>query len=191
MEKVEYTGKSQHEMLHVVQSTATLVKASLAATALAAVLLVTVILPAEYDIDPTGIGANLGLTKLADEPVSPMKKANAATPESTREYQEAMVEVIVPANSGIEYKLDVKKGDAIIYEWMSNDVNLYYDFHGEPEGDTTGYFQTYTASTANTAKGTLTAPFNGTHGWYWKNETDKPVTVSLFTEGNYVLVGKK
>jgi hypothetical protein len=37
-------------------------------------------------------------------------------------------------------------------------------------------------------KGSLTAPFAGSHGWYWKNETDAPVIVTLSIKGNYILI---
>lgn len=46
-------------------STGKLLKATVIAAAVAAVLLVTTVMPAEYGIDPTGIGAKLGLTTLA------------------------------------------------------------------------------------------------------------------------------
>ena len=42
-----------------VQSVATLIKASIAAVIIATIALVLVILPAEYNIDPTGIGKAL------------------------------------------------------------------------------------------------------------------------------------
>lgn len=46
-------------------STAKLLKATAIAAAVAGVLLVTTVMPAEYGIDPTGVGAALGLTTLA------------------------------------------------------------------------------------------------------------------------------
>ncbi len=54
-------------------STARLVRATLVSIVVAAVILVTTVLPAEYGIDPTGIGARLGLDVLqpaADEPAA-------------------------------------------------------------------------------------------------------------------------
>ena len=35
------------------------------------------------------------------------------------------------------------------------------------------------------ASGTLTAPFSGIHGWYWENQTDGEVTVTLSAAGFY------
>jgi hypothetical protein len=66
-------------------STARLVRATLVSLVVAAVILVTTVLPAEYGIDPTGIGARLGLDVLqpaADESSPPEMTAptSPATP---------------------------------------------------------------------------------------------------------------
>jgi hypothetical protein len=45
-------------------SLASLRRASLVAVVIAAVLVVTAVLPAEYGVDPTGIGRRLGLTQM-------------------------------------------------------------------------------------------------------------------------------
>jgi hypothetical protein len=185
MTNKEYTGEKEHEVPHVVQSTQTLIKACVGASIFAGIILSVAILPAEYDIDPTGLGARLGLTKLANA-FAPVK-----TDQPAGQYHEDKVSITVPAGKGLEYKLNVLKNESFTYSWKTNAEGLYFDFHGEPKGDTTGYFQTYTASTSNAAQGTLTAPFEGTHGWYWENKGAKDVVVSLMTEGNYTLVDKK
>ncbi|AKJ75455.1 hypothetical protein [Xanthomonas oryzae] len=58
-------------------STARLLRATLLAAGVAAVLLVTVVMPAEYNIDPLGTGRLLGLTKLS---VSSTEAETAASP---------------------------------------------------------------------------------------------------------------
>ena len=35
------------------------------------------------------------------------------------------------------------------------------------------------------AEGDFTAPFDGTHGWYFRNKGDTPVTVTVKTVGFY------
>ena len=35
------------------------------------------------------------------------------------------------------------------------------------------------------ALGSYVAPFDGLHGWYWKNNTATPVTVTLHSTGFY------
>ena len=46
----------------------TLIKATVASVVAAAIILILVVLPAEYGIDPTGIGGATGLTQLNAEP---------------------------------------------------------------------------------------------------------------------------
>ena len=47
-------------------STGKLIKSTIIAAIVAGVLLVTVVMPSEYGIDPTGVGKALGLTEMGD-----------------------------------------------------------------------------------------------------------------------------
>ena len=96
-----------------------------------------------------------------------------------------VITVIIPARGEIEYKLQVLKGATFEYAWVSNKGKLYYDFHGEPKGDTTGYFKTFKEDTSKKASGSLTTIFEGTHGWYWKNSNSYPVSITLNVKGEY------
>jgi hypothetical protein len=173
-------------MQHTV-STKTLLKASASATLVAIVALITFILPAEYNIDPTGVGHKLGLTVLAaaSETETPNKPAQAGSDE----YQ--VIEVTVPAGQGVEYKFSMQQNDKMTYEWLTDGPSLYFDLHGEPQGDTTGYFESYAIATLNGMKGSFTAPFAGSHGWYWKNKSDQPIAVQLMVKGQYEVIGLK
>jgi len=95
------------------------------------------------------------------------------------------IQVKIPAEGEIEYKLQAAKSAIFQYVWKTNNGELFFDFHGEPKGDTTGYFESYGKDTKAQATGAVTTPFEGTHGWYWKNENDFPVTVTLKVKGNY------
>ena len=173
-------------MQHTV-STKTLVKASISAVVVAAIALVTFILPAEYNIDPTGIGNKLGLTALAQ--AAEVETTSLETTKGTDEFQ--TIEVTVPAGRGIEYKFYMKQHEKMTYEWLTDGVPLYFDLHGEPEGDTTGYFESYVIATTNEMKGSYTTPFEGSHGWYWKNKSDKPVSIQLMVKGQSKVIGLK
>lgn len=175
-----------------VQSVATLLKASIAAIIIAAIVLVLVILPAEYNIDPTGIGKALGLTSLAEAAESPSVEAVTGVEDVVQVAQSVpertdSVTIEIPANRGLEYKLLMEKHAHVEYEWTTDGEELYFDFHGEPKGDTTGYFESFAITTSNNMKGSLTTPFAGSHGWYWKNVTDTPVIVTLSITGSYVI----
>lgn len=161
-----------------------LVKAGVISVVVAALALVLVILPAEYNVDPTGVGEKLGLT-VFNQPQAP---TSIATSEGDKEDR---VAVLIPAGRGVEYKLAVEKFSKVTYEWSVDAGSLYVDLHGEPQGDTTGYFESYTIATVDKMKGSFTAPFAGSHGWYWKNKSDKDITVTLNISGDYVVEGLK
>jgi hypothetical protein len=176
-----------NEISFPIQSISTLIKATIVAVFIAVIIFLTVVLPAEYGIDPTGAGKALGLTVLS-ESVAP---EIVQTQISVYELQENEAIIVVPANKGVEYKFTMEKHANLTYEWSSEGTILHFDFHGEPKGDTTGYFESYTLADSSQMKGSMTVPFDGVHGWYWKNNTDKDVTVNLKTKGHYEVLGLK
>jgi len=100
------------------------------------------------------------------------------------------VEITVPPKRGVEYKFHINKGEILHYSWSTtNEEKLYYDFHGEPEGAKDDYFESFEEKTESQATGPFEIPFNGVHGWYWKNTTLEPVTVILKTRGAYTIKG--
>ena len=96
-----------------------------------------------------------------------------------------IISITISARSGKEYKLFLTKGATLEYLWKTDGENLFFDFHGEPAGDTTGSFQSFEKNTDSQSSGSLTATFEGTHGWYWKNSTRSPVTITLKVNGDY------
>ena len=46
----------------------------------------------------------------------------------------------------------------------------------------------YRKATGASENGSLVAPFDGTHGWYFKNDTARPVVVRLTIAGFYELI---
>lgn len=165
-----------------------LIKYTLFSLVFAAVTLFTIILPAEYNIDPSGIGHKLGLTVFHEV------KAETSVLQETSEKSKGAaetIEIIVPAGRGVEYKFIMAQYQKLEYEWITDSSALYFDLHGEPEGDTTGYFESYAIATLGEMKGSFTAPFTGSHGWYWKNKTDASVTVQLIVKGEYAKHGLK
>ena len=203
-------------------SGARLVKATLIAAAVAALLLVTIVLPAEYDIDPTGIGGALGLGVLANSedaaakpatapaapgapPTAPAvtdalngvlaAKANlafgadpkqafdaAAVSQQGTTLSEHTLSLDLAPGKGAEVKATLATGEGLVYSWTATG-DVAVDMHGEAP-DANGGWTTYAAEKSRrTAAGTFIAPFDGTHGWYWKNEGAAPVTVTIRTMG--------
>jgi hypothetical protein len=154
---------------------------------LAMVIFVVAVLPAEFNIDPTGLGKKLGLGVLSQTANSVKPSAISCSDESG--WNDTVV-ITLPANKGLEYKFSMTKGEKFDFVWDTIDsTELYFDFHGEPKGDTSGYFKSYTVKTESQSSGSLVAPFTGVHGWYWENKTNHPVIIILKTRGNYTIKG--
>ncbi len=102
-----------------------------------------------------------------------------------------VITITIPARGDKEYKLMFAKGATFEYAWQSNKGELFFDFHGEPKGDTTGYFKSFDKGTNNQSNGSLTTIFEGTHGWYWKNNNPYPVTITLNVNGEYQRLDSK
>jgi hypothetical protein len=166
-----------------------------AALLLAGLILVIVVLPAEYGFDPLGTGARLGLVGLGQ--VEQAAEASAAASGAAAggampavapkeaAYNQETVEFTLGPREWVEYKYRLGKGDALLYSWRATG-NVDYELHGEPDGAPRGYADTYDKQAAKSqASGALTAPSAGIHGWYWENRATKPVTVSLTTAGFY------
>lgn len=174
-----------------VQSLKTLIISIISAILLSFFILAVVVGPAEFGIDPTGLGTKMGLTVLAKSKSSQADSKTALScpaVEQLKSWKDVVI-ITVPANSGLEYKFSVMKNDKLTYEWATDGAALYFDFHGEAAGDTSGYFKSFKESIDNHSDGILHAPFTGSHGWYWKNETQRPVIVTLKTRGKYTIKG--
>lgn len=208
-----------------------LVRSTAIAFAVAMGLLVTVVMPSEYAVDPTGLGRAMGLTQmgeikislaqeaLADEAAAknstpavtvsaPAPAAIPAPPPVSVPVPVQQVAIAKPAKSaapaaksdevsltlkpgeGREIKLEMRKGSVVTYEWSaSGPVN--HDTHGETYDAAQGDFQSYSKGRqVKGDKGELTALFDGTHGWFWRNRTSGNVTIVLNTTGDYLAVKK-
>lgn len=193
-----------------------IIKATLIAFAAAIVLLFVAVLPAEYGIDPTGAGSVLGFTALAESNLSTgmeggnenlqasfpelklenvgsgpdvpkPKEANNPPPENQYEVREDDVQIVVPAGKGVEYKVQLLKHGTMKYEWKTDNGFVFFDFHGEVKGNNS-FFESYTISNATNVTGTFLAPFEGKHGWYFKNNGNTDVVTNIRLKGEYVLL---
>jgi hypothetical protein len=193
-------------------TTGQLLRSTASCITAAAALLVTVVLPAEYAIDPTGIGKVLGLTEmgeikqqLAEEAaadslatesnpspqlaISPPPIAPTETPsevmsetEPVDAWQDQVVIILKPGEAA-EIKLEMNESDLVTYEWTVSQGHLNSDLHGD---GTAGQFTSYRKGRKEASDmGDLNAEFDGTHGWFWRNRSEVDVEVTLKVKGTY------
>lgn len=180
------------------------------ALAVAAVVLVVAVLPAEYGIDPTGIGRALGLTEL-NAPASrtievrdvlggnervreveipafnePVPLPNPAVHQAEdRPIQTRTLTLTLQTDQQTEIKTVLRESKAIVYTWKTDGGLVYCDLHGHDPAAGQDFFVRYREDQegATEATGSLVAPFDGEHGWYWLNLHDGPVTITLTVTG--------
>lgn len=192
-----------------VPSTAKLIKSTVLAAITAGVLLVTVVMPAEYGIDPTGAGKILGLTRMGEiktslaqeaaedaakdqqiaevieeAPAVDAAKNIASAEEATVEVQSHEMSVTLAPDEGTEIKVAMQKGAKVNYVWETDGGKANFDVHGDSKELKINYHNYYKGSDTK-REGTLEAAFDGSHGWFWRNRTKEPLTVTIKTNGEY------
>jgi hypothetical protein len=84
----------------------------------------------------------------------------------------------------VEYKYRMDKGAPMLYAWTAS-ATVEYDFHTEPQNEPSSEAISFDFGAESTRTGSYVAPFDGMHGWYWKNPTDAAVTITLKSQGFY------
>ena len=164
-------------------------KATAAALAAAVLILVTTVLPAEFGIDPTGAGKALGLTRLNTDAQTVVPAASSATGaaplvKSTQPLRSDTMSVTLQPGEGAEVKASMRKGETMVFSWEADGGPVKSDMHGEPHNAKPNEFTTYWKVPSQSAgAGSFSAPFDGIHGWFWRNKNDKPVTVKVSVSG--------
>lgn len=196
-----------------------LIRSTLLAAAVAGALLVTCVLPAEYGIDPTGLGLVLGLTQMGEVKLALAEEAaNNAAAEASADSVVAAAEAadgasaqVVPSappagdaaervdttlvtlspNKGGEVKLVMPGGSRARYVWRITSGVVNYDMHGDSTNAPKDWFVSYKKAQGVAAdSGELVAGFDGNHGWYWRNRGTRDVLVQLITSGTYARIDK-
>ncbi|WP_188237025.1 transmembrane anchor protein [Sphingopyxis sp. LK2115] len=194
---------SQRPKLEELPTTGQLLRATALAIAAAGAILVTVVLPSEYAIDPTGIGRQLGLTQMGEIKAQLAEEAaqdaaaeaagaapaavateTAAAPKAAEAGQRTdTMKLTLAPGQGAEIKATMTNGAKLSFDWSVEGGRVNFDTHGDAPGvDYHGYGKG--KETAG-EKGELVAAFDGKHGWFWRNRSGAPVTITLRTQGAY------
>ncbi len=191
-------------------TTRQLIRSTIIAAIVASFILVAIVLPAEYGVDPTGIGSALGLTEMGRIKVSLAKEieqaesaphtppaVSAATPATATTTTVAAPQPAAPAprsdvatitlqpNQGREIKLAMREGARVTFSWSTDKGVVNFDEHADSKVPPRDYYGYRKGTAVAKDEGVLTAAFEGWHGWYWRNRGKEVVTVTLRTSGDY------
>ena len=175
-----------------------LAKTTALALVVAGAILVTIVLPAEYAIDPVGTGRWLGLTQIAAPTVAAVEVAkpegaplvpaqNGPIGEYPREFKFDVFEVVLAPYEYVEYKYRLEQGATMLYSWSAN-AAVMHDLHGERTSDATDGGppeESFDKNDRRQSTGSYTAPFSGIHGWYWENPGADTIKIRLTSAGFY------
>lgn len=187
---------------------AQLLRSSIIAGVGAAAILVTVYLPAEHAIDPTGVGRVLGLTemgeikkelaaeaeadRLMDEQLEQSQSTSlldgvfgmfvsAAHAQEAPEWRDEVTFVLEPGATA-EIKMTMEAGDVAAYAWTATGGRVNFDLHAHSGGESVDYER---GSGQTSGEGSIEAPFTGDHGWFWRNRDSSAITMTIRLQGDY------
>lgn len=174
------------------------------ALGVASLLMTTVVLPAEYGRDPTGIGSLLGLTAMgeikqslakdaanekatppiaASAPIAEVTPAAAPAQAATPALRSDEMTVTLAPDASTEIKATLNEGQTVNYQWTSTG-KTNFDVHGDSAALMVDYHG-YGKGSKERDEGVIKAAFTGNHGWFWRNRTKETVTIVLKTQGEY------
>jgi hypothetical protein len=187
-------------------SSAQLIRSTAIAAASAVAILVTVVLPAEYNIDPTGIGGVLGLAEMGEIKSQLAEEAEAdrlmelegqdqsslmndifglfvgaAHAQEVEVWRDETTFTLAPGDSA-EWKLVMEEGQTVQYRMLVDGGRVNFDMHGHGGGNSVTY-EKGRGSTGD--EGEIIAAFDGEHGWFWRNRDSQPATVTVQVRGEY------
>ncbi len=184
-------------------SSAQLLRSTIIALVAAVVILVTIVLPAEYGIDPTRVGRLIGLAEMGEIKRELAKEAaedhQTETPGDQSSLIERMFDLFVGTahaqeawrdevsftlapRETAEYKLVMDDGMTAEYRMVVDGGRVNYDLHAHGNGRSV----TYDKGRGSTGgEGTIEAAFAGEHGWFFRNRDSKDVTITLQIRGDY------
>ena len=190
---------SQKPQIEDLPTSRQLVRATALAMVAAGAILVAVVLPSEYAVDPTGIGRQLGLTQMGEikaqlaedaaagaapaAPASQAAPAKVATVGAAAATRSHTMKVTLAPGQGAEIKATMAKGARVTFDWSVEGGRVNFDTHADAPGIA---YHGYGKGTGTVGEsGELVAAFDGKHGWFWRNRSAGPVTITLRTDGVY------
>ena len=140
-------------------------------------VLFTAILPAEFGIDPLGIGKLTGLTDLS--------RSENPFEEQLEYHRSDYVEFELGPFQSVEYKYTMDLDAPLVFTWIAND-EVYYDMHAEPAGLGEEFAESFEQGNDFSRTGSFHAPFAGIHGWFWENRGGRTINVKLYASGFFL-----
>lgn len=192
--------------LEELPTSAQLIRSTIIAAVSAVAILVTVVLPSEHGIDPTGIGRAIGLAEMGEikrelaEEAELDRQTEAAPGDRSSLFDDFLglfvgtayaqqadawsdeMSVTLSPGQTYEVKLTMNEGDVAPFRMAVEGGRVNFDLHAHGGGESI----TYERGRGSTGSvGQIEAAFTGDHGWFFRNRDNQDVTVTLQVRGTY------
>lgn len=143
-------------------------------------------LAAEAEAD-TALAVQTASTTQVAAPATPAAPGSAPGPTAvTTATRSDEMRVALAPGEGAEIKVAAAQGSRIAFHWSVAGGHVNYDTHADGPGISYHGYDKGHESTGE--RGELVAAFDGSHGWFWRNRSSAPVTLTLRTEGGYTAI---
>ena len=103
----------------------------------------------------------------------------------TEAFRTETIQTTLTPGQQLEYMANMKQGEVILFSWKV-DGRVYSDFHAHQLDVNPDIWVRYRESGDSEENGSLVAPYDGEHGWFWANMDNKPVNLELTVSGYYL-----
>ena len=165
---------------------------TLVAALAAAVILVAFVLPAEYAIDPLGIGRLVGLDALGTSKASkPITEVMHAHPRKYLQRQHPDRRVRLAKSWNTRRRSQRASRCSTRGACRADRCTSSFTASRPKANGRRATIRSYEIQqSASEAHGSFIAPFTGQHGWYWRNLSDEPAIITLQASGYYSRLGR-
>jgi hypothetical protein len=158
-------------------SSKNILKATGVAFVVGLIILLAAILPAEFGVDPLGIGELTGVIALS--------RSENPFEAKLEMHRTDYVEFELGPFQSVEYKYTMDLDAPMVFTWIA-DREVYFDMHAEPAGIGEEGAESFEQGNDVSRTGSFHAPFAGIHGWFWENRGLSTVVVRLYASGFFL-----
>lgn len=152
---------------------------------LLALFAVSTLVAAKFGFDPAGLSDRW--TAQGQGTPASSSVAGDAVIRRDAPFRSAGMSVTIAPGKSTEVLAVMTAGDSFVFAWASTGAPVSFDMHGEiARDDEAGKIVSYLEDRQKLDSfGSFTAPFDGTHGWYWHNPSPEPVTIHVTVSGYF------
>ena len=98
-------------------------------------------------------------------------------------WKNETIVVELEGDGSVEYKVLMKQGDSLVFNWSTDGGQTYFDFHAHDAAFGDKFFTRYKEGEGTASSGSFVAAYDGQHGWFWLNLEPEPVSITLSVAG--------